>query len=201
MAINIINSKTYSRNNSTIHISNSTIDSNNSEIYGDNNTINGNNNDIKGNNNKIIGNNNDIKGDYNQIIGNNNDAKGHNCSLTGNNNDYKVKKPKNKISKTLDSMIDDSIENAFVILGNRGGKYTGKTPHEALAKFKAGEKARFEIEQANAKVIRKAEEEKILNEYKIQQRLWKIDNVNLTDEEYKIIEEYMDEIKPLWEIW
>jgi hypothetical protein len=199
MAINISSSSTYTSSNSTIRISNSTITANNCEIYGDNNVITGNNNDIKGNNNRINGNNNDIKGDNNQITGNNNDVKGHNCTLMGNNNDYKAKKSSNK--KSVDVTPPKSDGGNYRMVGNYGTVYSADTPREVISKYRAGEKAAFEIEQQRLSAIQKSETERIRQEFKISQRRWKIDNVNLTDEEYKIVEDYMNDIKPLWETW
>ena len=77
----------------------------------------------------------------------------------------------------------------------------GDTPNEVLSKYRSGEKEIFRMEQQRLSNISKLETERIRQEYKISQRRWRIDNVNLSDEEYKIVEDYMNDIKPLWEIW
>jgi hypothetical protein len=202
----MVTKKTVTSNNSTVSISGAKIIGNNNDIFGDDNEIIGNNNNIEGHNNKCMGNNLDVIGDYNKVTGNNNDVEGYGCEVVGNNCDYVRKKKPKKSSKSITEHLDDMLAEAeedgkYVVSGSRGRSYGGRTPEEALARMDAGEKAHFEIEQARLDQMAKVQRERIEYEAKMASREWKIDNINLTDEEYEEVAEYMESIKELWQTW
>lgn len=147
-------------------------------------TVTSNNSTVSISGAKIIGNNNDIFGDDNEIIGNNNDIEGHNNKCMGNNLD--VVGDWNEVHGN-----NNDVEGfGCTVTGNNCDYARKKKPKKLKLMKEKSISEQLDDMLADAR----GEAPKI-------ERLWNIDNVNLTDEEYKQVEEYMESIRTLWQIW
>lgn len=166
-------------NNKTYHVSHEKIRGNNLDVHGDNNEVIGNNNDIHGNNNRCIGNNLGVTGDGNVVTGNNCDTYGYYNVVRGNNSNSVITGGHhNSLGVDPTNLTEKSVETRSKRISSNNMK-PSMDQWDELSK-------RIREDRVNKRIENN--------------RKWKV-NVKLNEEEYKELDEYMESVKYLWEIW